>query len=122
MKGSVDILRLAKAAAKLDKQGATAGIADCSDGVQIARGAFEGAFEVNHVQPLGALGKELARGFSRIVGVDGLLVQLALAQADDLAGVKVDCGDHEHSTTSLLKLERNLRPAFWLFSGWNWVA
>ena len=53
--------------------------------VQVDRLALAGAVEVDHVQEARAGLDEGARGLERVVRVDGLLVEVALAQADGLA-------------------------------------
>ena len=67
-----------------------------------------------------ALLLEGARLGGRIVGIDGGLGHVALAQADAAALLEVDGGKEPHGRHSR-KLPMSDRPRVWLFSGWNCV-
>ena len=120
----VDLRPRADAAAELHRR--IGGFQDRLDRRAVHRLALEGAVQVNHVK-MGEAG--LAEGFGlrrRAVGEDGRLVHLAAQEAHALAVFQVDGGveGKGHACTQgahCRKLERILRPVFWLFSGWNCV-
>jgi hypothetical protein len=55
--------------------------------------------EFDHVQEAGARLHEGARRLERVVGVDGLVVELPLAQADGPAVANVDGRQQDHAAT-----------------------
>ena len=63
-----------------------------ADLVEVRAGAGAGRVEVDHVDPLGAGGLELAGHAHRVVVVDGLRVEVALVQAHAVATPQVDRG------------------------------
>jgi hypothetical protein len=74
------------------------------------------------VQEASARGDERARRLERVVRVDGLLVEVALAQANRLPPTDVDCGQQDHAATTTqarTKLPSSASPCGPDFSGWN---
>ena len=71
------------------------------------------AVEVDHVQEARARLHERARGLERIVGVDGLLVEVTLAQPHGLAVADVDRRQEDHwSATKFLSSRSPSGPDF----------
>ena len=63
-----------------------------ADLLEVRAGAGAGRVEVDHVDPLGAGGLELAGDAHRVVVVDGLGVEVALVQAHAVTTPQVDRG------------------------------
>ena len=77
-----------------------------------------------HRAPASANGPSHGDG---VVAVDGLLVEVALHEANGPAGPQIDrrVELHRHASTPAarpVKLVRSRRPVAPDFSGWNWVA
>ena len=108
----------AQAAAQLDRHGQLA--RDPLDVVEVDRLALAGAVEIDHVQEARARLDERARRLERVVGVDRLLVEVALAQPDRLAVADVDRGQQDHAATraqARTKLPSSASPCGPDFSG-----
>ena len=83
--------------------------------------------EVDDVQRLGALVLPVARQLHGVVAEDGDVVEVAAAQADRLAGLDVDGGEHDHEVpasrwTLATNSASSASPTLELFSGWNCTA
>ena len=113
-----DGVEVADAAAELHRN--VDGGEDRLDRRGVHRPPFEGAVEVDHMQPLEALLLEASRLRRRVLIEHGRLVHLALAQPDALSVFQVDGGKQDHGFHRR-KLAISASPSFWLFSGWNWV-
>ena len=94
---------------------------DRLDSGGIHRTPFEGAVEIDHMQPLEALLLEASRLRRGVLIEHGRLVHLALAQPDALSVFQVDGGKQDHGFHRR-KFAISASPSFWLFSGWNWRA
>ncbi len=74
------------------------------------------AFEIDDVEPLGALIFEALCHRDRIMVVDGDVIVLSLMQTHDLAVEQIDRWNQLHAT-SPRKCPIIRAPACWLFSG-----
>ena len=95
-------------------------VEDRLDRLLVDRLPFEGAVEIDHMQPVEALLLERAR-LRRGIGVEHRrLRHLALAEPHALPVFQVDGREQDHGF-HLRKLAISASPSFWLFSGWNWL-
>ena len=92
---------------------------DPLDVVQVGRLALARAVEVDHVQEARARLDERARGLERVVGVDGLVVEVALAQPDGLAVADVHRRQEDHARRARTKFFSRRSPSGPDFSGWD---
>src|SRR4051794_21781481 len=94
---------------------------------QVHRPALARAIQVHHVELSGSVLHPRPRGLERIVDVDGLLVEVALAEAHRLPAADVDRGQEDHAArrsadaAMLVKFRRSRSPFSLDFSGWNCV-
>src|SRR5690606_35274560 len=114
----------ADAAAGLDGDGD--GVAHPGDELAVVGLAGAGGVEVDHVDPRHAGGLEPQRDLDGVVGMDGLAVEVALDELDDLAAAQVDGGVQVHHAlpcwTRSTKFCMKARPGVEDFSGWNCAA
>ena len=110
----------AQAAAELDRHLELRG--DPLDVVQVDRLALARAVEVDDVQEARARLHERARGLERVVGVDGLLVEVALAQPHRLAVADVHRRQEDHlpAARAPTKFFSSRSPSGPDFSGCDW--
>ena len=80
----------------------------------------KGTVEIDTVQPLKTLRREVARLGGGVGVEDGGVCHHAFLQAHADAVLQVDGGKDDHGR-QLRKFSSSLMPMAWLFSGWNWV-
>ena len=91
-----------------------------ANGIDIDGAAFEGAIEIDAMQPAeSGIGEDLrlCRG---IVVEDGRGFHFAALQAHAASAFQIDRGKQDHGR-HLRKFASSCNPTAWLFSGWNCV-
>ncbi len=98
--------------------------------LEVDRLAALGAVEVDDMQPFGAFFGERARRRQRLLVIDGLRLEVALAQPHGVAAEDVDRRVEVHACVALgsraatqicAKFASRRRPAAEDFSAWNWT-
>ena len=115
--GAVDGVAVAQAAADLD--GDRRGRDELGEQGELARLA-ERAVEIDDVEAVGAIPRELGDELDRAVVEHGGAVALALLEPDGAAAEQIDRREELHARSTKLRKIRS--PTAWLFSGWNWHA
>ena len=112
----VDRRAIANAAADLDRQRRRRD--DLADQRVLLRRARERAVEIDDVQAIRAIARELRDELDRPLAEHGRAIAAALFEAHGLAAEQIDRGIQLHVRLHE-RFAAGASPTAWLFSGWN---